>query len=201
VLQVIGATTLHASQIVLFPPNPCSIGGQIVLLLVASGPIQTGPCLPLAPNCIQFTVTPGGFQVQGIEAGGLQPGDLLTLIVPVVDATGAARGFREVPCAPADASGQATCNAVVNAPGLSPQVGGTKQAVVNRQPVPLIPPPPLVLPPPPPPFLVPVQPAAPAMIAGEVPVVPETDSLALLVGGLAALTVFVGLRRLRRGRE
>jgi hypothetical protein len=60
--------------------------------------------------------------------------------------------------------------------------------------------PPIVLPPPPPPPLVPV---GLPLVAGpptpsEVPVIPETESLALLGAGLLAVLAAVGLRHRRR---
>jgi MYXO-CTERM domain-containing protein len=68
---------------------------------------------------------------------------------------------------------------------------------------PLPPPPPIVLPPPPPPVIpVPPPPVAPAAVAAPVlpgvPIIPETDSLSLLVGGLAALGALAGWRYTRR---
>jgi hypothetical protein len=62
------------------------------------------------------------------------------------------------------------------------------------------PPPPIVLPPPPPPPLVPV---GLPLVAGpptpsEVPVIPETESLALRGAGLLAVLAAVGLRHRRR---
>ena len=210
VLQIVSGATFHASQSPLIPPVPCSTGGVGTgLLLIASGTIQSGSCPVAAVNCVQFIQTAGGFQVQGIEAGGFQPGDLLSLVVPVVDTTGASQGFRTVLCGPADPSSQVLCNASVNEPGISPQLGGTKNAVVNRSLNLLLPPPPppplLLLPPPPPPLLVP--PPVPAVAPSaapafpEVPVIPETDSAYLVVGGLVALAGLVGLRRLRRHRD
>jgi YVTN family beta-propeller protein len=90
-------------------------------------------------------------------------------------------------------------------PTLTPTA--TPHAVIHPA---LLPPPlpplipPLVLPPPP---LLPPPPSAPmgAAPAGaafpEVPVIPEADSVVLLVGGLAAVGVLAGLRaRRRRGR-
>jgi hypothetical protein len=80
----------------------------------------------------------------------------------------------------------------------------TGQNVVPPIIPPLLPPPP---PPPPPllppPLLLPPPPAAPMMTAPAqafpaVPVIPEADSLILLVGGLVALGGLVGYRRLRR---
>src|SRR5439155_16448428 len=71
---------------------------------------------------------------------------------------------------------------------------------------PLLPPPPLqLLPPPLPPLLPPpLAPAAGARAPAafpEVPVIPEADSLFLVVGGLVALGGLVGLRSLRRRRD
>jgi hypothetical protein len=68
---------------------------------------------------------------------------------------------------------------------------------------PLLPPPPAVLLPPPALAPLPPPPLPPfsleAALAPEGPVIPEADSLALLVGGLAALGALGGLRRWRRG--
>jgi hypothetical protein len=73
--------------------------------------------------------------------------------------------------------------------------------------LPILPPPPLQFIPPPPPPLLPPPPPAPAAGARapaafpEVPVIPEADSLFLVVGGLVALGGLVGLRSLRRRRD
>jgi hypothetical protein len=75
--------------------------------------------------------------------------------------------------------------------------------------LPLLPPPPLEFIPPPPPPLLPPPPPAPmgGMMAPrtaafpEVPVIPEADSLFLLVGGLVALGGLVGYRKLRRNDD
>jgi hypothetical protein len=75
-------------------------------------------------------------------------------------------------------------------------------------PPPFIPPPPLPLPPPPPPPLLPPPPIAPPMMMPPsaaampgVPVIPEADSLFLLVGGLAALGGLAVVRYVRRRRD
>jgi hypothetical protein len=76
-------------------------------------------------------------------------------------------------------------------------------------PPPFIPPPPLPLPPPPPPPLLPPPPMmAPPMMAPPsaaampgVPVIPEADSLVLLIGGLAALGGLAVVRHVRRRRD
>jgi len=72
--------------------------------------------------------------------------------------------------------------------------------------LPVLPPPPLEFIPPPPPPLLPPPPPAPTGAAAapvrgafpEVPVIPEADSLFLVIGGLVALGGLVGYRRLRR---
>jgi hypothetical protein len=69
------------------------------------------------------------------------------------------------------------------------------------------PPPPLLLPPPPPPPPPLLPPPPPPVMAGarapmpEVPVIPEADSLLLLVGGLAALGGLAAFRVVRRRHE
>jgi hypothetical protein len=69
---------------------------------------------------------------------------------------------------------------------------------------PILPPPPLEFIPPPPPPLLPPPPPAPmaqrAMLP-EVPVIPEADSLLLLVGGLAALGGLAAVCALRRRQD
>jgi hypothetical protein len=79
------------------------------------------------------------------------------------------------------------------------------QAAIALPNLPILPPPPLeFIPPPPPPLLPPPPPAptgamAPSRAAfPEVPVIPEADSLFLVIGGLVALGGLVGYRRLRR---
>jgi MYXO-CTERM domain-containing protein len=79
--------------------------------------------------------------------------------------------------------------------------GGTADVtgiITGVSPPPLLPPPPPILLPPPSPLL-PVPPiaAGPASFA-EVPVIPESDSVLLLVGGLAGLALLAALRRRRR---
>jgi hypothetical protein len=70
---------------------------------------------------------------------------------------------------------------------------------------PPIPPLPILPPPPPPPPLLPPPPMAPPSMARapmpEVPVIPEADSLLLLVGGLAALGGLAAFRVARRRHE
>jgi hypothetical protein len=163
------------------------------------GPIQVGPCLPTGrDNCIEFR-TVGSFQVTGVLAG-LATGAQVTLRIPVVNTQGAPVGTRELACSTADATGRARCSGIVGGSGEAPLVGGVVQALVaSGAPevalvAPLLPPmPPLVLPPPPPVLLPPPASAPPSLlalgrgVAPEVPVIPEADSLLLLVLGLTAL--------------
>ncbi len=96
-------------------------------------------------------------------------------------------------------------------PCLLGTVSGPGAAIIAST-VPLLPPPPLqLLPPPPPPLPLPlpplppppaalappVAPIAPAALPG-VPVVPEADSILLLLGGMAAVAGVAALRRRRR---
>jgi hypothetical protein len=73
--------------------------------------------------------------------------------------------------------------------------------------LPLLPPPPLEFLPPPPPPLLPPPPPPPAGVGvarpafPEVPVIPEADTVLLLVGGLAALGIAAGARTLRRRKQ
>jgi hypothetical protein len=83
---------------------------------------------------------------------------------------------------------------------------GPGPVILNNQ-LPLLPPPPLqFIPPPPPPLLPPPPPApmggmmAPSPMAS-VPVIPEADSIFLVVGGLVAVGAIAGLRSLRRRRD
>jgi hypothetical protein len=174
---------------------------------VASGPIQQGPCPSLTTSsCIEFDSSSTGFQVSGVELTGILPGEAPTVRIPVVDAAGTSRGFREVQCAPAAVDGRSTCNAAVNEPGVFPQLGGLKEVLVNRvRPAPLPPPllPPLLpLVPPLPPPLGPSAPALPPIerlhpaALPEVPVIPEAATLMLFGIGIAALGVGIGLRKL-----
>jgi hypothetical protein len=77
--------------------------------------------------------------------------------------------------------------------------------IVPPPPPPILPPPPIQFLPPPPPPLLPPPPPAPPMAAAPaapgVPIIPEADSMFLVLGGLVALGGLVGLRSLRRRRD
>jgi hypothetical protein len=84
-------------------------------------------------------------------------------------------------------------------------VNGPGAATFVARPLPLLPPP-LAMLPPPPPLLPPPAPAPNGMVMAapmggrfaDVPVVPEADSVILVLGGLAAIGLVAGLRARRR---
>jgi hypothetical protein len=153
------------------------------------------------------------------------PAGVAAGVVPVA-VLSTTQGLQGFPCAPV-AAGAATVVCAGTTAGNALQTstvtvvfapGVTSVGVINgpgagaaAAPLPLLPavfppppplplvPPPLLLPPPP---LVPVQPGIPGGISSfpDVPVIPEADSQILLILGLAAVGLFVGLgRRQRRG--
>jgi hypothetical protein len=170
---------------------------------VTLGPLTPGPCPRPIANCLEFDVS-GSFTVTG-TIQGLPPGAVPILTIPVADAAGQPAGTRPVTCSAADARGVSTCNAGVRDPGLVPRSGAT--IVVEAPPAtPLVVgpvrPPPLLPPLPPPPPPAPLVPPAPPALAAppafpEVPVIPETESAALLGLGLAVL----GLQAMWRARR
>jgi kumamolisin len=181
---------------------------------VTFGPILLGPCPQPLVGCVQFTGNgAGGFSVTG-SIQGLQPGMVLLLTVPT-----AAGGAVQTPCAPANANGQASCNATLPGTSVVPQAGATiAVALIPAGPTPVPPRPPVVAPPPilpplplpvplpppppapllPPPILSPaLAPAPPGLAVGapEVPVIPETEPGWLLLAGLVATVSLSLLRR------
>jgi hypothetical protein len=104
-------------------------------------------------------------------------------------------------CVVGSVTGPGVVPPIVPVPPVAPVV---PPAAAFLQP-PLVPPPPAqFIPPPPPPLLPPPPPAptgglaAPSGAFPAVPVIPEADSLFLVIGGLVALGGLVGYRRLRR---
>jgi hypothetical protein len=92
----------------------------------ARGLIETGPCVPGAANCLQFTSSPDGFRVQGVITGA--GGRVITVDIPVVDAQGTAQGTRAIGCSPGQTPGRATCDEVI--PAVFPQLDG--QVLASR---------------------------------------------------------------------
>jgi hypothetical protein len=90
--------------------------------VLAQGPVKPGPCARPIENCVTFTVT-GSFTVE-VHLLHIPAGVASTLTIPVASGAGTPAGTRTASCPPADATGRATCSAVVSGAGLVPQVGG-----------------------------------------------------------------------------
>jgi hypothetical protein len=161
------------------PAGALAAVAPVAFVLTTTAPVAPGegpfPCAVLA--AVGGTTT-----CNFVSAGNPLNG----LTVAVCFATAAA---------PVCVFGTVTGNNVINNPIILPNL-------------PILPPPPLeFIPPPPPPLLPPPPPAptgamAPARAAfPDVPVIPEADSLFLVVGGLVALGGLVGYRSLRRRRD
>ncbi|MGH7332400.1 MAG: hypothetical protein ACREKS_06560 [Candidatus Rokuibacteriota bacterium] len=92
--------------------------------VVVAGSIETGPCPPTgARSCLVFE-TRDSFTVSG-SIDGLGPGYVPALRIPTASADGTALGMRELPCEPADASGQAHCRVALQEAGVFPRHGDT----------------------------------------------------------------------------
>ncbi len=159
------------------PAAPPAGAGTPLFVITTTAGVEAVPCTPAlaaapAPGTVvNCTATTVGNALQGAAA---------VLVFPGVGG----------------AAGPAVGPAIVTGPGPAAVVVPAAAAAVPLLP----PPPPLLLPPPPSPLI----PAAPSMVGGamgrmpEVPVIPEADSLPLLLGGLAALGAIAGWRARRR---
>jgi hypothetical protein len=147
---------------------------QAITVPVGSTTSGCAPGVAIAAGTVTITENvPVGFVLASVT-GGTQSGNSATATIT---------------------AGQTTTVTFVNDP----------TTVIVPPPPPLLPPPPLqFLPPPPPPLLPPPPPpppTAPQPAYPEVPIIPEADSLFLVVGGLVAAGGLVGLRGLRRRRN
>jgi hypothetical protein len=198
---------------------------QAIALVSASG--QTGvPCAVTPGDTCQVTgaVTGTGRVTSSMlwNVTATVPAGVGAGIVPVAVFSTTA-GLEAIVCTPVVAgvatvtcTGTTTGNAlqgstvsVVFAVGVIATgiVNGPGFATLVPPPLPLLPPPLALLPPPPPPLLPPPAPAPAGMTIAapmsggrfaDVPVVPEADSVILVLGGLAALGLVAGLRARRR---
>lgn len=191
-------------------PNADALTG--VQFLWASERVVPGPCLSAdQTNCVE-TVTTGSFTVR-VRLDALLPGDTPLLRIPVITATGALAGSRELTCPPAGPDGISVCPGFIGDPGIFPQLGGVAEVFLTRPtppapvggpptPVgPLVPPllPPL-LPPPsiglaPAPLLPPLLPGALSALRAEVPIVPEAPTVGTVLLGLLGLAGWAMGRR------
>ena len=165
---------------------PANTTGPVCVTATASFP-PFGTGLPVGTVSVTENVA-SGFTLQSVT-GGTLAGTTATAIIT---------------------AGQTTTLTFVNTPSVIPPVIPTP--IVPFPPVPpslglpVLPPPPLqFIPPPPPPLLPPPPPAptggiAPRAAFPEVPVIPEAESLGLLVVGLAGLGVLLGWRGRRTKR-
>ena len=188
-------------------PNANTLTGA--QFLWASGPLQPGPCSPpTATNCTE-TTNVGSFTVR-LTLVGLLPGDVPLVRIPVVNAVGQPLETREVTCPAAGADGRSVCTGFVSGAGIFPLIGGIVEVRLTRTPpargraadaggarggaaaaaraaapgAGAAPPPPL--------------PPPPGPVALEVPIIPESDSGALLLVGLGLLAAGAVLHRGRR---
>jgi uncharacterized repeat protein (TIGR01451 family) len=208
VLQGLGFTGVATNACASLIGQACQVTGAITGSATITGSASWNITVPAAPaNAL---------------VGGIPAAFALTTTNPV------APGEGPFACAAlAVAGGPTTCNFVTTGNPLNGTtvavcfptaaapvcVVGTVTGPGARPPVilpnlPILPPPPLeFIPPPPPPLLPPPPPAptgalaAPRAAFPEVPVIPEADSLFLVIGGLVALGGLVGYRSLRRRRD
>jgi len=173
----------------------CTVTGSMTCTVTTTVPAGVGA----GATPIKVAVTTNGFE--------FIPCSTVAIGTTTVTCTGALvgnliQGSTEAICFP----GVVACNlGTVTGPGL---IANNNFPLILPN-LPLLPPPPLeFIPPPPPPLLPPPPPAPmggmmqPSRAAfPEVPVIPEADSLFLLVGGLVALGGLVGYRKLRRNDD
>src|SRR5579883_759501 len=184
-LQVSGIQTSSMTWTVTatLPPAPPAGAGTPFFVINTTAGVGAVPCTggpagaPAPGSVVNCTATTVGNAFQGAAA---------VLVFPGVGG----------------AAGPAVGPAIVTGPGPAAAVAPAAAAAL-----PLLPPPPPVLLPPPPSPLLPPPPPAPAGAISqraafpEVPVIPEADSLPLLLSGLAALGALAGWRARRRRQD
>jgi hypothetical protein len=222
---VCGPTTTITVNGVIPPPVPTGIVcvGPIFVLLTASSGFGVTAQVNINGNVAGTPFIPSTFGTGQVNAivNGLLPGQVPVLsiqtsagtqtITGIAAGTGPGIGTAIIN---GTISGQVSQGALITLSANNP-VGGASTTLAsgtvtcNNLPPPLppiLPPPPLEFIPPPPPPLLPPPPPAPldppmaSMMPG-VQVIPEADSLFLLVGGLAALGGLVAHRTVRRRRD
>ncbi len=165
----------------------------------------------LSGTTVSFTASPSSIVIPSITIPPGSLGPVCTSAIPVTVGTAVTitetvpAGFTLQSVTGATLSGNTATLTIVAGANTVTFVNAVSTVIIPNN-LPLLPPPPLQFIPPPPPPLLPPPPPAPMAGARapagfpEVPVIPEADSLFLVVGGLVALGGLVGLRSLRRRR-
>ncbi len=191
--------------------STCPITGQLTGSATITGSATWNVTVAAAPAGALVGVAPVAFALT--TTNSVAPGEG-PFACPALAAAGAAVTCNfQTAGNPLIGTTVAVCFATpgVGVGGVTCVFGQVGPATNVRPPVilpnlPVLPPPPLEFIPPPPPPLLPPPPPAPTGAAAapvrgafpEVPVIPEADSLFLVIGGLVALGGLVGYRRLRR---
>jgi hypothetical protein len=183
----------------------CQVTGAVTGSATITGSATWNLTVAAAPAGALAGVAPVAFALTTVNA--VNPGEgpfPCTALAAVGGATTCAFGTTGNPLV---GTTVAVCFATAAAPVCvvgTVALSNAAQAAIALPNLPILPPPPLEFIPPPPPPLLPPPPPAPtgAMTTRaafpEVPVIPEADSLFLVIGGLIALGGLVGYRRLRR---
>jgi hypothetical protein len=211
VLQAGGFTGVATNQCATRIGQTCQVTGAITGTATITGSATWNLTVAAAPAGALAAVAPVAFVLTTTNAVAPGEGPFPCAVLPAV---GGATTCNFVSAGnPLTGNTVAVCFATAAAPvcvfgTVTAAIGNNINNPIILPNLPILPPPPLeFIPPPPPPLLPPPPPApmgamAPARAAfPDVPVIPEADSLFLVVGGLVALGGLVGYRSLRRRRD
>jgi hypothetical protein len=212
VLTAGGFTGVATNQCATRIGQTCQVTGAVTGTATITGSASWTLTVAAAPAGALANVVPVAFVLTTTNAVAPGEGPFPCAVLPAV---GGATTCNFVSTGnPLIGNTVAVCFATAAAPvcvfgTVAPGIGNN----INNNPIilpnlPILPPPPLeFIPPPPPPLLPPPPPAplgamaAPRAAFPDVPVIPEADSLFLVVGGLVALGGLAGYRSLRRRRD
>ncbi len=207
VLQGLGFTGVATNACASLIGQTCQVTGAITGSTTITGSATWNITVAAAPAGAVANVAPVAFALTTTNPVAPGEGPFPCAVLPAVG--GATNCNFTTTGNPLNGNTVAVCFTTAAAPVC---VIGTVTGPGARPPIilpnlPVLPPPPLeFIPPPPPPLLPPPPPAptgavAPRAAFPEVPVIPEADSLFLVIGGLVALGGLVGYRSLRRRRD
>jgi hypothetical protein len=204
VLTAGGFTGQAANQCARFVGQTCQVSGAVTGTATITGSATWNLTVAAAPAGALIGVTPVAFALTTTNA--VAPGEGPFTCTALAAAGGTTTCTFTTAGNPLNGLTVAVCFATAAAPvcvfGTVTGPGVVNPVILPN--LPILPPPPLeFIPPPPPPLLPPPPPAptgamAPRAAFPDVPVIPEADSLFLVIGGLVALGGLVGYRRLRR---